>query len=154
MTPKEHFDGCLALAQFAASRHDERRRTEVRGSLACWGLLVACIGYLKREPRSPVVGVAGLFFFVAYAFFWLRGVWVANTDNMKLSYHYSDQAQLCLRDDDHVPQPGPARIEEGSKEWWFGFISNWSMSFQLLLTFLLVLILYWTEPMMVSGALK
>jgi hypothetical protein len=125
-------DSLIELAKLAASRHDERRKYEWKVSFAFWGLIIGAIAKKSiLQGICPWVGVAVVVF---YAFLWLRGIWVANENDKRLSFHFVEQALETLRDPNHQISAYPPKIGCASWEFWIGFLKDWAMLFHLVVT--------------------
>jgi hypothetical protein len=137
MTAHEKFDSCIKLAEFGAARHDGRREYEWKVTLGLWGAIVAGIATVRGQPLPGWVGYATV---LAFSFLWLRGIWVANEKDKRLSIHYREQAEAVLREDGQKVAEFKLALP-----WYkqlFGFLLDWSMVFQIATTAGLVLLAY------------
>jgi hypothetical protein len=133
----DKFDACLRLAEFGASRHNGRREYEWKVTLGLWAAIVTGIATFRGAALPPRLGLAVV---LLYGFLWLRGVWVANAKDKHLSLHYLKQAQELLVSPTYTVERENFAIPW--YEWSFGFLSDWSMLFQLLATVGLVRLAY------------
>lgn len=128
------------LAKLAASRHDERRKYEWKVSFAFWALMVGAIARKQQLglPEIPIwlCVLAGLI----YAFIWLRGVWVANQNDKRLSDHFRNEAESKLKDENSTLSESPGKIAVSSLEFWIGFLADWAMLFNLFVTTTLIVV--------------
>ena len=134
-------DTLVALANLAATRHDERRRYEWKVSFAFWALLVGAI----LEARDLIIDAPlsiGICTVFLYAFIWLRGVWIANQNDKALCDHFRDQALAKLSSNNHEIATIPGKLSSRSVKYWVGFLSDWAMLFHLLVTIALVTVAY------------
>ncbi len=134
-------ESLIELAKHASSRHDERRKYEWKFSLAFWGLIITAISEKNNiavlQNLQPRVGwVIGL----AFAFMWLRGLWVANDNDKRLSKYFIDTALKSENQHDKLTLPEKHRFWSWPS--WFGFLKDWSLQFQLFVTITLLLLFY------------
>jgi|SRR2546421_6893355 len=129
MTPYERFEACTRLAEFGATRHDGRREYEWKVTLGLWAAIVAGIATFRGQPLPTWLGYVTI---VAFAFLWLRGVWVANEKDKTLSIHYRREAEQIIREPTHA-----VASFTDTMPWYkhaFGFLLDWSMLFQVVTT--------------------
>ncbi len=75
---------------------------------------------------------------VAYAFMWLRGVWVANQNDKNRADHFRGEAEEIMQDPQHSIRSSPGKV--AGIERWVGFLRDWSMLFQLTASILLAIV--------------
>lgn len=139
MEQKELIDSCMRQAEYFATSFRRRTEVEWKTILAVWALLVAAIRWAKfQSVPSWVLAV----FVMAFAFLWLRPLWVANRFDKKMGRYFRDEAQRLLSNpsSNFIP-PRPIREDAISK--WLWFLSDWSVWFQIVSV--LVLILLWSK---------
>lgn len=144
MTTKEKFDAYMEQAKYAASRHDARREIEWKVSLAFWATIVGAVGVL-RETGSPdgiIDWWVALILVLGYAFFWLRGVHVANENDKSMADHFRSNAEQILLNPKYMYSKSPNKIAFKQCKWWVGFLGKWAMIFHLLTTIFLVYMAY------------
>lgn len=129
---KDKFDANMALAQFGASRWDQRRNIEWRVTFGIWALLAASAAI--KEIKPPLW--AGPLLFFVYVFFWLRGLWLANEADRILMRLYLNRAQSLLRSE---PPIGLRTPKDTS---WCSFLGDWAMWFQAISTGVLIFMVY------------
>ena len=132
MNPHERFEAYIKLAEFGASRHDGRREYEWKVTLGLWAAIVAGIATFRGQPLPWWVGPLTI---LMYGFLWLRGIWVSNEKDKRLSLYYRQQAEKILG---HGPDIIRPLVEMGRWQWVFGFLGDWSMLFQLATTAVLL----------------
>jgi len=132
-------DSLIELAKLAASRHDQRRQYEWKVSLTLWALIVGA-SVRNEIPKVPIW--VGIIIGSLYAFFWLRGLWVANENDKILSDHFRKEAEAVLHDSSHTLLQSPGKIPKCSFKFWFGFLVNWAMLFHLSVTAAFIIFFY------------
>ena len=149
LDPSTQVQACIDLAKLSADRFDQRRSYEWKVTVGFWAVIVAAIVQGSAVSLPKGVGWIAL---AAYAFIWLRGVWVANDNDKQCSFHWQAQAEFLLQAQTAI-NPAPAWIRSNWKwlwsntdgarwkklrKWCFGFITSWSTAFQLVATAFLV----------------
>jgi hypothetical protein len=131
----------IELAKLAASRHDERRKYEWKVSFAFWGLIIAAI--TKKSLLKFISPLLGGTIVILYAFLWLRGIWVANQSDKRLSQHFIHEALEFLKDKNHQLSERPTKIRpDDFWNFFFGFLVDWAMLFHLVVTVVMVWIFF------------
>jgi hypothetical protein len=151
---KEVFESCMRQAEYFSSRFNDRRKYEWQTTVALWTLLAAGIkfapGNIPAWIPMPLV--------VAYAMLWLRGVWLANDKDKQMAHYYRCTAErLLLQMEPTLKKPAKLQILENEAwagkikssllqnryfRFWFGFLLDWSMLFQLSSAIVLVVLFY------------
>jgi len=134
-------DTLVALANLAATRHDQRRQYEWKVSFAFWALLAGAV-VKGRELAHDLPVSIGICVVFLYAFVWLRGVWIANHNDKELCQHFRRQAVAKLKTANHEIEAMPGMLSARSLKYWLGFLKDWAMLFHLLVTVALVSIVY------------
>ena len=154
MEPKDAVDACMKQAEYFSGRFDQRRTYEWKTTVALWTLLAAGINFVKAPVPLWIPSLLA----AAYAFMWLRGIWLANDNDKQMAMHYRNEADRLLREasvEFNIPAPrilGEVPRWFGRlKQWclrkryfrfWFGFLLDWSMLFQLTSVLVLVVLFY------------
>lgn len=129
---KGFYDACMRQADYFAGRWDSRKGFEWKFSVGLWTLLAIGAGFLagKGHVQWWIVAVPTLLHFR-----WLHGVWVANDFDKSMGRQFRDRAQDILLGrafaEPSIPKPPT----------WYRLFKDWSMSFQLICTFLLGIVL-------------
>lgn len=135
------FDACFRLAEFGAGRLDARRNYEWKITFAVWTLLAA--GTYRGFEKIPVL--AGVVVGLGHAS-WLRSVWFRHASDTEFMWHFINEAQRIISEHGVriIPPKKELRIGRGEPTdgRLFGFLANWSIIFQLGVTFALLLVLY------------
>ena len=144
MTPKDRFDACMKIAEYGAHNFHGRRNFEWKVTLGFWALLAVSIAFVKQDPAWMAQRPNLLWFapagVVGYIIFWLRGIWVANANDKAIANHFLFEAEKILRHPGHMPVKLPAKIS--GRRWLIGFLTDWSVLFQIITTAFLALIFY------------
>jgi hypothetical protein len=129
---KDVFDACMKQADYFAGRWDSRRAFEWKFSVSLWTLLAIGSGFLAGKGHVPgwVVIVP-----ILLHYRWLHGVWVANDFDKSMGRQFRERAQVILTGGSFVEPLSPERPK------WYRLFKDWSMSFQLLCTALLAVVL-------------
>lgn len=133
MTPKEKFDACVKQAELGASRWDQRRSYEWKMTLGLWAGILASGKFIADKEwhiSLPVLIIAGLLLLIAYAHFWLRGLWAANQSDKDWEFHFRREAAKILHGNQNEIGPPPTRTRPS----WKFVLIDWSLQFQLLIT--------------------
>lgn len=130
----------IELAKLSASRHDERRNYEWKVSFAFWALLIGAVVKNQQLGFKVVPIWLCILIGILYAFGWLRGVWVANENDKRLSDHFRNEAVHKLKNVNYMLLQPPEKISALSCEYWLGFICNWAMFFHLCVTAVLIVV--------------
>ncbi len=136
MTPQEIVDACMKQADFFAKRFDQRREYQWKINIGFWGVLL--VGIATAKVQLPVW--VAYIVVIAYCFMWLRGLWVANEKDKRATFHYSDTAAQIMAGQQSTFQL--KEIKFSKSKFYFGFLTDWSMLFETLVTIGLVLILF------------
>jgi hypothetical protein len=151
MNSKERFEACLKLAEHAQKNFHTRREFEWKVTLAYWALLVAAIASTLHAPieMAKLPHSATLFgvwiSVLLYAFFWLRGTWVASQNDKLRADHFFNEAEQMIHSDEK-PRHGPPKVTRYSCEWCFGFLGDWAPIFQLMTSIGLASVLCFVLP--------
>ncbi|MFH0887972.1 MAG: hypothetical protein V1871_02040 [Planctomycetota bacterium] len=137
-------DTLVNLAQLAATRHDQRRQYEWKVSFAFWALLIGSIvkgHYIANYFQDQLIYICLCIFFL-YVFVWVRGVWIANHNDKTLSDNFREQAMKKLISNSYQVIEPPDKLSWKSWMYWLGFLCDWSMIFNLLVTLALIVVFY------------
>ena len=74
----------------------------------------------------------------------LRGVWIANNNDKRLSDYFRDQAVLKLNNSEKQIITPPDMLSSKTCVYCFGFLKDWAMVFHLLVTLALIAVFYAT----------
>jgi hypothetical protein len=144
MEPKDRFDRCMKLAEFAAGRWDARRSYEWKLSLGLWALLAAAIHSLRVEAVPGWIPAVIILLYV----FWMNNVWWANYLDRMMMRAYRRQCTMLLNadgivyEDKYYVRAFPLLHENPKINRLFGFLMDWAVLFQIAVTTLLVLLAY------------
>lgn len=137
LVTNDKINACMAQAEFFDTRFNQRRAYEWKIALGFWAAVLAAIGYIKI-PEPPVwVGVIAV---VLYAFFWLKPVWVANRNDKNAAWHFRTHAEGLLIDAGLQVTACPPKLTGCKKR--FGFLGDWAVRFQIIVTGLLMSLFY------------
>jgi hypothetical protein len=140
MNDKERFDACMQQATYGAGRHDGRREYEWKVTLGLWGLIVGATVYREKWAGPvPFLGMLliGVGILVVYAIFWLYPLWRANQNDQAIASHFRLEGAKILQNPSHIPVDLDRKRIDVSVS---GFLSDWSMQFQLFATTCLIAI--------------
>lgn len=134
----------MTLASFGTSRHDVRRGIEWKLSFGLWALMAAAT--LRGFEALPAITVLVP---IAHAW-WLRNIWKRHSADNELAWNFVNEAQRLIGTygiKTIGPKPelriGRGRAQKGS--WaWYGFLGDWGLMFQLLVTIVLAAAAYAT----------
>lgn len=143
---KDLYDACMKQADYFAGRWDSRKDFEWKFSVSLWTLLALGCGFLAGKGQYAGIPWSLVIVPLILHFRWLMGVWVANDFDKHMARAFTDAAQIVLGGGCFAVPLRPERLSK----WYqrlryavFGTFRDWSMSFQLLCTFLLALVLVW-----------
>lgn len=135
MTDAEIHRACMEQAELAFKMHDGRRSYEWKVTLGIWAVMLTAM--VKHVELPGTIWAAIVLF---YGVFWLRPVWVSN-DNNKRRYKYFQQLAIDAMSGKPTGEiRPPERHSAREAVFWFGFLSDWAMIFQLAATAMLALI--------------
>ena len=132
-------DACMTLASFGTSRHDARRGIEWKLSFGLWALMAGATvrGFAALPILMAVVPVI-------YAW-WIRNIWLRHSADVELTWNFVNEAQrlLGIHDIRTIPPKPELRIGRGrpltGRHSWFGFLGDWALGFQVLVTVMLTI---------------
>jgi len=138
----DKLEAVIELAKMSSSRHDERRKYEWQVSLAFWALIIGAIVKKSDLHLQCLSSSYGVLIGALYAFLWLRGIWVANDNDKRLSEHFRTQALNIIQNPLLPIATPPSKIKKCSFKYWFGFLGDWALLFQFIVTAVLILLFY------------
>lgn len=134
MTDAELHRACMEQAELAFKMHDGRRSYEWKVTLGIWAVMATAM--VKHVELPAAIWVVSVLF---YGMFWLRPVWVSN-DNNKRRYRYFQQLAVDVMTGIRPAAISPPESHpQRGRAFWFGFLTDWAMIFQLTATALLAL---------------
>jgi hypothetical protein len=140
MSPKEQFDSCMKLADFAAGRWDAPRQYEWKLAFGIWAFLGAALTFVEANAFPWFLG----FLIVIFYAIWLRGVWLRNEQDGEIAWRATRAADKILELNLVRPKPKSLepRIKNENYRHFLGFLGNWSMGLQFWFTVTLVVLFY------------
>ena len=134
MKQEDQINALLKQAEFWHELFNGRRNFEWKITLGLWAVILTTISIYITDDYEKHIDWWIFLIPIGLHIFWLRGVWVAHQNDKKRMYHYQNQAESLLINNNHEIEKQPKRISCDELEWWFGFLGDWSMTFQLLTT--------------------
>jgi hypothetical protein len=128
---KNLYDACMKQVDYFAGRWDSRKGFEWKFSIL-WTLLAIGSGFLAGRGNVHYWVVV---FPILLHYRWLDGIWVANDFDKSMGRQFRDRAQIILAGGSFAEPSMPKRPMR------YRLFKDWSMSFQLLCTALLGLVL-------------
>jgi hypothetical protein len=131
---KVTFDALIELAEFSIARFDERRSHSWKVALAFWAAIIGSAALLNSKSADFTLCaliMAGAFIVLLHGF-WLVQVFAADKKDKLIAFRARDLAIKLLDEDIQAPE-----LELKDRSWH----QDWSVRFQLLTTFLLVVII-------------
>lgn len=143
MTGKERLDSCMSLANSSADSFDRRRQYEWKMTIAYWAVIVASFNpsFKTLDVDDNVWWLSAVIFVVI----WLRGVWIAHHNDKDRYEYFREAAEKLLSDPQMEVRPFDRKIKPYSLRGLFGFLWNWSIFWQALVTIGLVAVRTSTE---------
>lgn len=136
MEGKERFDASIEQAKFWYGLFDGRRNFEWKITVGFWAAILGVTSEFAGGKITEHWLNALIIIFLHTL--WLRGVWVAHENDKMRFRHFIVEAENAYRKPNIAISPSPNRIKQGEARWWIGFLGDWSMVFQLLVTIGLV----------------
>jgi hypothetical protein len=138
-------EALIELAKMASSRHDERRKYEWKVSFAFWAIIIGAI-IKKNELHLQCINIwIGAVLCTLYAFLWLRGVWVANDNDKRMSEYFRKLTIEKLSNPSITISSVPGKTVVMSFKYFFGFLADWAMLFHLTVTVILIVLFYYVS---------
>jgi len=139
LSAKDRFDSCIKLADYFRQMWDSRRGYEWRISIGLWTLLGA--GAVTLRSKGGIDGYILSIPVAVFYFCWLWPMWNRSEIEKCSGKHYRAEAEEILVHPNHVIRKfSDERRNVFSKI--LGFVSDWSMLFQLITTLFFAFALY------------
>lgn len=135
MTQNEIVTACLRRAEFSKDLFNTRRSYEWKISLGLWAAILGSVTVFKGHSIPMIVGILiGVIVISVHTFLWLKPLWEKNKGDQGRAFHYVDEAVSVLIDPSHKV------TEYEKKHYRFWEFLDWSVSFQITVTILLLVL--------------
>ena len=130
MEQKDIANACLQQAEHWYRLFDGRRSFEWKITIGFWVFIVGAINALPEYIKLDTIAFFGVIAILLHIF-WLRGIWVANENDKRCMHHFQKEAEKILLNPEYEIKSAPEHITRNDWEYWFGYILDWSIIFQL-----------------------